>query len=242
MTAQYLNINSHASKLEKAWHYIAVVPFYAIQKWFALFLITTGTLYASAMFNMQHGVFPPEVAYPLAVGIEWTYLSGLAYATELKNNNKWSTGMIIFGALTSGIFGILYIIGHYNVIPDHPDGWIAWILAMAHVLPLIALLLLYTLCKRDYRTEQIEIEKIELDRELEYRNRQKEREEIWRDEMLKISLDKERLVIETERANMSLMSKKPDKIYHCPNCNIELTQQQYAVANRWGHCPACKTP
>jgi hypothetical protein len=71
MTAQTLTLNPNANGRQRLWHYGVTVPFFAIQRWFALFLITTGTLYASAMFNMQHGVFPPEVAYPLAVGIEW---------------------------------------------------------------------------------------------------------------------------------------------------------------------------
>ncbi len=221
MTTSTLTLRSDINNWYKAWYYIAIVPFYAIQKWFALFLITTGTLYASAMFNMQHEVFPPIVAYTLAVGIEWTYLSGLAYATELKNTNTKSTWMIAMGALTSGMFGVMYILGHYNVIPSSPDGWVAWTLAFLHVLPLIILLFLYTLCKRDYLNEQSEVV-----------SRTRDREERWRDGKLLLEIEKEKIDLEIktelnrinlekerldlEKSRLSIQPAKPVKIYTCP--------------------------
>lgn len=208
-------------------HYALVVPFHAIRKWFALFLITTGTLYASAMFNMQHGVFPPEVAFPLAIGIEWTYLSGLAYATELRSG-KWSGWMIVVGALTSGLYGVLYILGHYHVIPETPDDAQALALSLAHVAPLIFLLLLYTLCKRDFTAEQ-----------REEADRQRGRAEKWRDEKLSIEIERERIGLEKERLALSQKQVRA-KTYSCPSCATPLTQQQAAIASRYGHCPACK--
>lgn len=245
MTTSTLSLKSSSNNWYKAWYYIAIVPFYAIQKWFALFLITTGTLYASAEFNMQHGVFPPVVAYTLAVGIEWTYLSGLAYATELKNTNSKSTWMIIMGAFTSGMFGVMYILGHYNVIPISPTGWVAWTLAFLHVLPLIILLFLYTLCKRDYLSEQNDIT-----------SKSRDREEKWRDEKLLLEIEREKIDLEIkteterirlereridlEKNRLSIEPAKPAKVYTCPKCHSTLTQQQSAVANRWGHCPSCK--
>lgn len=198
MTTQSLTLRPNAGFWRAAWHYIAVVPFHAIRKWVALFLITTGTLYASAMFNMQHGVFPAEVAYPLAVGIEWTYLSVLAYATELRNG-KWSGWMIVAGALTSGLYGVLYVLGHYAVIPAKPEDGQALLLALAHVGPLIALLLLYTLCKRDYTAEQ-----------REYADRQRAREETWRDEKLAIEIGRQRLDLERERLRLTRAQRRAD--------------------------------
>jgi hypothetical protein len=222
-----LTLHNNAAWWERAWHVAIVVPTFAIRKWLALFLITTGTLYASAMFNMQHGVFPPEIAYPLAIGIEWTYLSGLAYATELRSG-RWSGWMIVAGALTSGLYGVLYILGHYGVIPAQPAPTVALILALAHVLPLIALLLLYTLCKRDFTAEQ-----------RAYSDRQREREEQWRDEKLAIEIERERLTLERERLTLTTQQAKV-KTHACPSCEAPLTQQQAAVAKRWGHCRTCK--
>lgn len=222
-----LALKPNASFWAKAWHVIAVVPFYAIRKWLALFLITTGTLYASAMFNMQHGVFPAEVAFPLAVGIEWTYLSGLAYATELRKG-RWSGWMIGAGALTSGLYGVLYIVGHYDVIPAHPTEGQAVALALAHVAPLIALLLLYTLCKRDYIAEQ-----------RERGDKEYERAEKWRDEKLAIEIERERLALERDRLTLTQQQVKA-KTYACPSCGVPLTQQQAAIASRYGYCKSCK--
>lgn len=222
-----LALHPDAGLWARLWHTIAVVPFYAIRKWLALFLITTGTLYASAMFNMQHGVFPPEVAFPLAVGIEWTYLSGLAYATELRKG-KWSGWMIFAGALTSGLYGVLYIVGHYGAIPEQPTEAQALALALAHVAPLIVLLLLYTLCKRDYMAEQ-----------RERGDKQYEREEKWRDEKLSIEIERERLALERDRLTLTQQQVKA-KTYACPSCAAPLTQQQAAIASRYGYCRGCK--
>lgn len=227
MTVHALSLRPDAGFWRTLWHYTAIVPFYAIRKWFALFLITTGTLYASAMFNMQHSVFPPEIAYPLAVGIEWTYLSGLAYATEMRSG-KWSGWMIVIGALTSGLYGVLYILGHYGVIPVRPNEGQAIALALAHVVPLIGLLLLYTLCKRDFAIEQ-----------RQHSERQREREETWRDERLSIEIERERLALERDRLALTQQQVKA-KTYACPTCGGALTQQQAAIASRYGYCRACK--
>ncbi len=227
MTTAALTLKPEAKFWGRMNHYVLTIPFHAIRKWFALFLITTGTLYASAMFNMQHGVFPPEIAYPLAVGIEWTYLSGLAYATELRSG-KWSGWMIVVGALTSGLYGVLYILGHYHVIPDKPDDTQALILALAHVAPLIFLLLLYTLCKRDFTAEQ-----------REYADRQRAREEQWRDEQLLVKIERERIDLEKERLALTQQQVRA-KTYACPSCASPLTQQQAAIATRYGYCKGCK--
>jgi hypothetical protein len=227
MTVQALRLPNNATFWESFWHYSVGIPLQAIQRWFAIFLITTGTLYGSTMFNMQHGVFPVWVAVPLAVGTEWTYLSGLAYATEMRNG-KWSGWMIVAGALTSGLYGVLYILGHYGVIPAQPDPAGALVLALAHVAPLIMLLLLYTLCKRDYTTEQ-----------REQADRQREREEHWRDEKLLIEIEKEKIALDRERLSLTQQQVKA-KTYACPTCGVALTQQQAAIASRYGYCRTCK--
>src|SRR5882724_1889152 len=127
---------------------------YSIRQWFAVFLITTGTLYASVLFSMQHNIFPVYVAAPIAVGITWTYLSGLAFVTNTTAKSAWSTPMILAGAITDGLFGILYILGKYQIIPEKPNDSAAVLLAMAHIIPLIILLIIFTYCKRNYLAER----------------------------------------------------------------------------------------
>lgn len=258
-----LTLNSKAGFWKSLWHHTAVVPFYAIQKWFAIFLITTGTLYASAMFSMQHGIFPAEIAYPLAIGIEWTYLSGLAYATELRSN-RWSVAMILSGAITSGLYGVLYILGHYAVIPVSPDPKTAVLLALAHVIPLIELLIVYTICKRGFLIEQRTIKETEQQRQREIEDRQRERTETWRDEKLQIEIERDRLALERERVKLSqeaaraqlravgMMPKMPKengimpetkgKTVPCCKCQKQVawaTPSEAGTIKRWG-CVDCR--
>src|SRR5581483_3470545 len=94
-------------------------------------LVTSAAAFMSAMFSMQHDVLPWYIAWPLAVGFEWTYLRGLANGE--KTDTRWSGALNWSAMITSVVFGILYILGHYEVIPVNPTGWTAFWLALAHV-------------------------------------------------------------------------------------------------------------
>lgn len=101
----------------------------------AQFIVTTGAAFMSAKFNTQHDVLPGLIAWPLAFGFEAIYLSGLVAADRLAKS-RWIMGMVIAASLTSFVYGMLYVLGSYGVIPDKPDGWVAIGLALAHVLPM----------------------------------------------------------------------------------------------------------
>ena len=211
MTTATLQLNPTASRTARLWHHGVVVPWHAVRQWFAVFLITSGTLYASAEFNMLHGVFPAWVAVPLAVGIEWTYLSGLAYATELRSN-RWSTKMIAAGALTSGLYGVLYILGHYGIVPEHPEPDQAVALALAHIAPLIAMLFLYTLCKRDFMVERRADQDVAAARQQTIADDDRARAERWRDEKLQIEIERDRLALERERVRVTRAMRRVDSL------------------------------
>jgi hypothetical protein len=101
----------------------------------AQFLVTTAAAFMSAMFNTQHGVLPWWIAWPLAVGFEVIFLSGLI-AADRMTHSRWIGAMVIAASLTSFTYGMLYVLGIYAVIPERPVGGAAIGLALAHVLPM----------------------------------------------------------------------------------------------------------
>ena len=221
-----LTLDDNASRFEKAFNDFVVIPFKGARSWFPLFLITTATTFASAQFSSQHNLFPWLVAWSLAIGVEWVYLSGLAYADKTRASRYvWS--MVGSGAFTSALFGVLYILGEYKVIPDNPEGLTAFGLALAHVLPLIMVLFCYTLVKRQYVKEQQAANDFlaELDR------REKERQSKIADLRLAVTEAKARETI----AKLSSVSND----YCCPSCGMQLNAKQFAAAKRWGKCKRC---
>jgi Na+(H+)/acetate symporter ActP len=208
---------------------------YSIVHWFAVFLITTGTLYGSAMFSMQHDIFPPVVAIPLAIGIEWTYLSGLAYATETQSD-KWSIPMILVGALTSGLFGILYVLGMYHVIPTVPDAQTSFLLAMAHVIPLIILIVVYTFCKRHYLTELASAKKALDDRAKAIEDDTLEYNRTVRDAKLRLILAREELKLQELQAGIVVKDKAQKT---CDFCSATLNSGSWLAMKRRGYCNQC---
>lgn len=245
MTTAALQLNDDARWLARAWHHAVVIPARAVGQWAAVALITSGTLYGSVAFNMLHGVFPVWIAVPLGIGIEWTYLSGLAYATALRSN-RWSSKMIVAGAITSGLYGVLYILGHYKVIPASPTPEQAIWLALAHIVPLIVLLFLYTLCKRDYLVEaRAERETAAAAAQLAL-DAQAALKLEWQRQQLELETAQRQLEIEAghvklERARAKIGGGTPAKTYQCPSCGKQLTAQQHSVNQRYGGaCKECR--
>jgi len=150
--------------------------------------------------------------------------------------------------ITSGtLYGVLYILGHYKVIPALPTPEQAIWLALAHIVPLIVLLFLYTLCKRDYLVEaRAEREtaaaaaQVALDAQAALRLD-------WQRQQLEIETAQQQLEIEAghvrlERARAKIAgSAAPVKSYQCPTCGKELTAQQHSVNQRYGgSCKECR--
>lgn len=114
--------------------------------------ITAAAAYMVTMFSMQHEVLPIQVAIPLAIGFEWTYLRGLATAD--KTRSGWGMALNIIAMLTSATYGILYILGVYEVIPKAPDQTAAFWLAVAHVAPMTMLSFCYANVRRAHKLEE----------------------------------------------------------------------------------------
>ena len=117
-------------------------------------LVTSASAFMAAMFSMQHNVLPWWIAVPLAVGFEWTYLRGLSTSDKTQADG-WASALNWVAMLTSAVYGILYILGHYKVIPEAPDPTAAFWLAVAHVAPMTLLSFCYAGVRRTHKQEQM---------------------------------------------------------------------------------------
>lgn len=232
MTAIYIE-NKDNSRWRSIVNTILAPLWFSVKQWFAVVLITFGTLYASVLFSMQHNIFPWYVATPIAIGITWTYLSGLAYATAIRVKSGWTTPMILVGALTDGLFGVLYILGRYGVIPEQPGIYASVALALAHIVPLIILLIIFTYCKRNYLVELASDKREQEERQRARDDDQYEYEKKIRDAKLELTLARERLKLE------ALVVKDNDE-KTCDKCGAVLSKGKFGAMKRYGYCNACK--
>lgn len=177
----------------------------------AQFLVTTAAAFMSAMFNTQHDVLPWYIAWPLAFGFEAIYLSGLI-AADRTVKSRWATAMTLAASLTSLIYGLLYVLGVYKVIPRQPEGWVAWGLALAHVLPMPLLSLCAARLYHASRAHVVAAERAEVEARAR-RNQEEEDAKVararqWRDaevaRQLRNQEEEDRLRIENAREEAKL--------------------------------------
>lgn len=210
-----------------------VAPLWSgIKQWFGVAAITIGILYANTLFNMQHDIFPLSISISVATGVAWTYLSGLAYVAATEKV-AWSTHAMIFtGALTDCLFGLLYVLGRYQVIPDKPDRLVATGLALAHVIPLIILVIIFTYCKKLYLTEKASAKRAH-----------ENRIERYKEAKLDIEIAKDQLELEKAQLRLDLARNKyvnNNGQKTCDFCQNALSQAQYGAMKRYGYCSKCK--
>lgn len=118
------------------------------------FFVTSAAAFMSAAFSMQHDVLPIWIAVPLAIGFEWTYLRGLATADK-TTKTPWAVALNWAAMLTSLIYGILYVLGHYGIIGEKPDTAAAIWLAFAHVFPMALLSFCGANLRRNQKLEEL---------------------------------------------------------------------------------------
>lgn len=258
MTAQAIQFPATgASRWERLRHTIAALPWHGLKTNGNQALITFAATYAGAMFSMQHEVFPFWIAVPLAIGFEWTYLAGIALAGDIRKGG-WSVAISITAMLTSAVFGILYILGVYKVIPEHPAGEDAVWLACAHIVPITLMSFFYAMAHRAHQAQRIadadERAAREQERADEEAAREREQhalEQEWKAEQLRIeiarqqiNLERDQLTLQSARAKLEARQTvgnavAPAKTYACPKCGTSLSPQQYSAAVRWAKCKSC---
>lgn len=158
------------------------------------FFVTSAAAFMSAMFSMQHDVLPIWIAVPLAVGFEWTYLRGLATSDKARKT-RWAGALNYSAMLTSIVYGILYVLGVYRIIPDHPDSTLAFWLAVAHVFPMALLSLCSANLRRVLKEDEVARNQAHLD------------ETVARNRKLQDAEDELRLEMHRKEAELALWQK-----------------------------------
>lgn len=171
--------------------------------------VTSAAAYYSAMFNTQHDVLPAIIAWPLAAGFEIIYLTGFA----MGGVGKWSSGLTWTAFITSFVYGMLYILGLYEVIPEHPEPIAASGLALAHILPIAALSLCAAKVYMDSQKRSVELKRAEEDAEVARKQRESDRQEALQHERDLVQLDLERQYKEAKlKAEVKAMLR-PQKVF-----------------------------
>lgn len=220
-------------------------------------LVTSASAFMAAMFSMQHEVLPWWIAVPLAVGFEWTYLRGLSTSDKTQADG-WASALNWTAMLTSAVYGILYILGHYKVIPESPDSTTAFWLAVAHVAPMTVLSFCYAGVRRTHKQEQMvkteradELERIRFARLQEQKDvleiermRKVQEIEMYREvNNAKRDMQNANALFASRENASSPHSNAPDAHLHlhkCASCGASLSARSYAASRRWGHCNNCK--
>ena len=245
MTTQALRLPADASRAQQLRHELARIPWHGLRHNGNQALITFAACYAGAMFSMQHNVFPWWVAVPLATGFEWTYLAGIALASDIRKG-VWAILISATAMITSAAFGMLYILGVYAVIPEKPEPLIAAGLAAAHIIPITLMSFFYAMAHRAHRAQRLSDEAAKQQRKEAIEDTQQALTDDWRREKMKLELEREKLALERERAQLlrpsapAAAAAAPVKTHACPTCGAALTAGQYSVAHRYGYCKACK--
>jgi hypothetical protein len=252
MTTQVLHLPSDAGRWERLRH-LARVPWHGLKRNGNQALITFAACFAAAMFSMQHEVFPVWVAVPLAIGFEWTYLAGIALAGDTRKG-VWAILISITAMITSAAFGVLYILGVYKVVPEHPTGQLAVWLAIAHIVPITLMSFFYALAHRAHQTQWMADQDKRQERVQQREDTQQALTDQWRGEKLaievereKLALEREKLALEQGRAQLAsgmpiVFAPAPVKTRPCPKCGRSLSPQQYSNACRKdrGYCRDCR--
>lgn len=97
-------------------------------------LISVASVALMAQFAASGGILHPAVGLVLAIGVEWAYLRGLA--SDAKAATVWGEWLnwSAFGIVV--LWGGLWCLKAFGVIPERPVGALAYVMAAAHVVPI----------------------------------------------------------------------------------------------------------
>lgn len=97
-------------------------------------LISTASVALMGSFAASGKILDPFVAYVLAIGVEWAYLRGLA--SDAKATTTWGAWLNWSAFAIVVLWGGLWCLKAFGVIPEQPAGALAFFLAAAHVVPI----------------------------------------------------------------------------------------------------------
>lgn len=213
-------------------------------------LISTASVALMGQFASSSGILDPFVGYALAIGIEWAYLRGLA--SDSKTQTEWGARLNWSAFVIVVLWGCLWCLHAFKVLPETPDGTLGYILAAAHVVPIAWLSLCSAMCHRaSMQAEAAKQEAIEAERREQARKereaenalrfeaqREQARLEAWKDaQTFKAQLA-------TTQRNQSQRVAQPftPGQMGCKHCGVQVefsTASEKGVITRLG-CAACR--
>jgi hypothetical protein len=203
-------------------------------------LISVASVALMAQFAASGGILHPAVGLVLAIGVEWAYLRGLA--SDAKAATVWGEWLnwSAFGIVV--LWGGLWCLKAFGVIPERPVGALAYVMAAAHVVPIAWL----SLCSAmTHRASAQLAEQQEREREAERNALELERArklmevEVWKAGRAAV-LEMQGASAQNAPAPHSGAVDASPKVHRCASCGAALTMKQYAASRRWGHCRQCK--
>jgi hypothetical protein len=121
-------------------------------------LISTASVSILANYAADSGFLAVPFNIILAIGIEWAWLRGMASARVTSSPWVGALNWSAFGILV--LWGLLWGLKQYGVLPEQPHGALGWVLAASHVLPVAWLSLCAAMTHADAERELAQIERI----------------------------------------------------------------------------------
>jgi hypothetical protein len=209
-------------------------------------LITSASVSMTAQFASSHNILWGPIAWAMAIGFEWAWLRGLAQAGETRS--VWVNRMVKAGASSVVVYGVLWCLIRYEVIPDQPGPEWGIALALAHVLPIAYMAYCSANIHREIEQQRAaRIERLQDERDaLELERLRKEQElELWhRAQQIKAALRRGASHARPAAPPIQVSYPAPVPVYECPRCGSEMTAQEEGArvrhGERWRGCKACR--
>lgn len=222
-------------------------------------MISTTSVVIMASFAGHSGLVPWYIGYVLAVGIEWAWLRGIAYDSQAPS--RWGIALSWVAVIIIVLWGGLWSLIVYKVIPDPPGTYWGIGLAIAHIVPIAVLSLCSAMAHRTAHIARHQ-QQSEADRaRLEFEQQQaaedarlarwiKAQETRAEQEAALLRTKAEiRAAGRASKAHAASASDAADALpesinageQKCPGCGAHIeSRPKWLAARRWGRCSACK--
>lgn len=241
------------------WQALVVEPLDLVKSQPWQVFISTTSVAIMAQFAGHSGLVNPIIGYLLAIGIEWAWLRGMAYDEQAPS--RWGAWLSWVAVGIIIVWGILWSLIVYKVIPDPPG--VEWGIALAifHIVPIAILSLCSAMAHR-----AAHIARHRQQSEAEATRLRFEQEQAAEDARLArwvkaqgVKAEQEANILRTKAeisaarrasrvhatpasdAGNALPESMDAAAQNCPKCGVHIPERgKWLAARRWGRCGACK--
>lgn len=244
------------------WDVLFVEPLDLVKAQPHQILLSTGSVAIMGQFAGSGGIVHPFVGYCIAVGVEWAYLRGLA--SDSKAPTIWGVVLNWSAFAIVVLWGVLWVAQVTHVTPADADGWLGWLLASAHIVPIAWLSLCSAMTHQAAaaqavtnqrqansadaaRARELEDRRLAFEQVQAEENAELERQQRSKAAELERIKDMARFKAELKQAEMPVakMASVPigtGNLARCAKCNKDVawgTPSEAGTIRRWG-CTACR--